>query len=91
MNEINDEVGQEPPFIESPLCGPVERNGLSVELQIYGDGEGRWILELVDEEQCSHVWDDRFETDNDAYAEALRALDEAPQEFAASGASHPRH
>lgn len=86
-----DDPTEEPPFIESLLSGHVQRNGLSVEVQIYGDGEGRWILELVDEEQCSHVWDDHFETDNDAYAEALRALDEEPLEFATSGTNKLTH
>ena len=76
-----DDPTEEPPVIESVLNGPVTRNGLTVDVQIYGDGDGRWILELVDEENCSHVWDERFDTDNDAYAEALRALDEEPLEF----------
>lgn len=86
-----DDLTEEPPFIESVLSGPIQRNGLSVEVQIYGDGEGRWILELVDEERCSYVWDDRFETDKDAYAEALRALDEEPLEFATRGSDAANH
>ena len=71
----------EPP-VESALSGPLVRNAVSVDVQIYGDGEGRWILEVVDEEETSHVWDEHFDTDSDAYAEALRALDQEPLDFA---------
>lgn len=73
---------EDPPIIESVLSGPVTQNGVIVDIAIYGDGEGRWILEVVDEQQTSHVWDERFITDKDAHAEALRALDEEPLEFA---------
>jgi hypothetical protein len=44
---------------------------------------GKWILEVVDEGQTSHVWEDRFDTDHEALAEAIRAL-EGPTEFLAS-------
>lgn len=74
---------EEPQIEESPLSQKLTRNGVSVTIEIYGDGEGQWILEVVDEENTSHVWDDRFLTDHEALVEALRALDEEPLEFAA--------
>jgi hypothetical protein len=67
---------QEPEFIESPLSQNVTRNGVSVRVEIYGDSDGGWILEVVDADNASHVWDARFETDQQALAGALRALDE---------------
>ena len=73
---------EDPPVRESSLSGPLVRNAVSVNVQIYDDGDGRWILEVVDEEETSHVWDEHFDTDSDAYAEALRALDEEPLAFA---------
>jgi len=79
MADLDD--SEEPEFIESPLSQSVTRNGISVRIEIYGDSEGRWILEIVDAENASHVWDDQFETDQQALAEALRALDEEPLEF----------
>lgn len=75
---------QEPDFIESPLCQTVTRNGVTVRVDIYGDSDGAWILEIVDAENTSHVWDEHFETDQQALAEALRALDEEPLEFLGS-------
>jgi len=41
----------------------------------------RWILEVVDQERTSHVWDDHFVSDDLALAEAIRALEEEPMEF----------
>jgi hypothetical protein len=71
----------EPDFIESPLSQHVTRNGVTVRVDIYGDSDHRWILEIVDVENTSHVWDEHFETDQQALEEALRALDEEPLEF----------
>lgn len=83
------EDSQEPEFIESPLSQNVTRNGVSVRVEIYADSGGGWILEVVDAENASHVWDDRFETDQQALAEALRALDEETLEFWGATADRP--
>lgn len=80
---------QEPEFIESPLSQNVTRNGVSVRVEIYADSDGGWILEVVDAENASHVWDARFETDQQALAEALRALDEETLEFWGAAADRP--
>lgn len=82
---------EEPHIEESPLSQRLTRNGVSVSVEIYGDGEGQWILEVVDEENASHVWDDRFPSDHEAFVEALRALDEEPLEFAARDGSSSTH
>ena len=79
----------EPDFIESPLSQSVTRNGVAVQVEIYGDSQGGWILEIVDAENASHVWDEHFETDQLALTEALRALDEEPLEFLGRAADRP--
>lgn len=79
MNERHDDL--EPDFIDSPLSQSVTRNGVEVRLEIYGDPQGGWTLEIVDAENTSHVWDEHFETDQQALTEALRALDEEPLQF----------
>ena len=79
----------EPDFIESPLSQNVTRNGVTVRVDIYGDSDNRWILEIVDAENTSHVWDEHFETDQQALDEALRALDEEPLEFLGRSAEQP--
>ena len=41
----------------SPLCTAIERDGKELRVDIYEDGEGGWILELVDDFNNSTVWD----------------------------------
>lgn len=60
----------------SPLTQSVTRDGKSVQIDIYRDGEGGWILEVVDEYGNSTVWDDSFATDQDALDEALKTIAE---------------
>lgn len=79
----------EPDFIESPLSQHVTRNGVTVRVDIYADSDHRWILEIVDAENTSHVWDEHFETDQQALDEALRALEEEPLEFLGRSSEQP--
>lgn len=79
----------EPDFIESPLSQQVTRHGVTVKVDIYADNTGKWILEVVDADNASHVWEEHFETDQLALAEALRALDEEPLEFFGRSADRP--
>lgn len=83
MNERDDNL------VDSPLSQSVTRNGVEVRVEIYGDSQGRWILEVVDAENTSHVWDEHFETDQQALTEALGALDEDPLEFLGRAADRP--
>jgi len=62
--------------IESPLTQSVTRDGKTVQVDIYENGEGTWILEVIDEHGNSTVWDDPFTTDADALAEVLRTIEE---------------
>ena len=68
-------------LIQSPLSQTVTRNGVTVEVHIYKGAESDWILEMVDAAGTSHVWDNEFETDQQAFDEAMRALDEEPLAF----------
>ncbi len=61
---------------ESPLSQAVERDGRSVKVDIYDDGKGGWLLEVVDEFGNSSVWDQSFETELDALDEALKTIRE---------------
>jgi hypothetical protein len=71
----------EPDFLLSPLSQPFTRNGIAVQVEIYADKAGKWILEVIDQERTSHVWDEHFDTNQQALAEAVRALKEEPMEF----------
>ena len=59
---------------ESPLSQTLERDGRSVQVYIYDDGTGRWLLEVVDQFNNSNVWDQSFKTEQDALNEALETI-----------------
>jgi uncharacterized protein len=63
-------------LIYSRHCQTVSRNGETVEVKIYSSGKNDWILEVVDEENNSTVWDDPFATDDEAFQEFQRTLEE---------------
>jgi uncharacterized protein len=48
----------------------------TVDVMIYSLGKNDWILEVVDEENNSTVWDDPFLTDDEAFQEFQRTLEE---------------
>ena len=59
----------------STLCQKVTSEGKSVQVYIYEDGKGGWILEVVDEYGNSTVWDDPFKTDDEALDEVLDTIE----------------
>ena len=63
-------------LIYSRHCQTVSSNGKTVKVEIYSSGKNDWILEVVDEENNSTVWDDPFQTDEDAFREFQRTLKE---------------
>lgn len=62
--------------VHSPLAQSITRDGKTVRVDIYDDGEGGWLLEIVDEHWNSTVWDDSFASEHEALAEALKTIDE---------------
>lgn len=66
--------GQFPP--DSPLSQSVTRDGKTVKIQIYEDGEGGWLLEVVDEYDNSFLWRASFKSDQEALDGALKVIDE---------------
>jgi len=58
----------------SPLCQTISSGGKTLQVDIYEDGNGKWILEVVDEFNNSTVWDDVFETDKAALTEAKKTI-----------------
>ena len=53
----------------SELSHAYEEDGKQVTVEIYGDGEGKWILEILDAKGNSFVGEDLFDTEEDALAE----------------------
>jgi hypothetical protein len=63
-------------LIYSKHCQSLSRNNTTVRVEIYSSGKNDWILEVVDENNNSTVWDDPFSTDDEAYEEFQRTLAE---------------
>jgi len=65
-------------IVMSPLSRKVTKDGFTVEIMIYhdGDDDDEWHLEVVDQEEGSTVWDDPFPTDQAALDEAMRTIEE---------------
>jgi len=59
----------------SPLSQHIERDGHTVRIEIYGDGQGMWIADAVDKYGNSTTLGTSFETDQFALDEALRRID----------------
>ncbi|MBW2941415.1 hypothetical protein [Zhongshania aquimaris] len=53
----------------SPLCRVIEQDGKTLRVEICEDGDGGWLLEVFDEFNNSTVWEDSFESDQDALFE----------------------
>jgi uncharacterized protein len=62
--------------MQSILAQSITRDGKTVIVDIYEDGGGGWLLEVVDEYGNSTVWDAPFATDQEALDEALKTIDE---------------
>ena len=63
-------------LIYSKHCQSLSINHKTVRVEIFSSGKNDWILEVVDENNNSTVWDDLFSTDDEAYEEFQRTLAE---------------
>ena len=65
----------DPEIVMSPLCREIVQDGTKVQVDIYrGEDESGWILEVIDEENASTVWDDPFDTDREALEEVMEVI-----------------
>ncbi len=63
---------RDPNIVTSGLSGPVTRDGVAVDVQIYRlEYEPGWTLEVVNARGTSTVWDATFDTDDEAHAAFL--------------------
>jgi len=67
----------DPVIIYSDHCATFTKDGITVDLQIYRlEHSVDWSLEVVNEAGTSTVWDDPFTSDDEAYAEFVRTVNE---------------
>jgi hypothetical protein len=60
----------------SPLCQTLTTADHTIRIEIYEGDPGKWILEVVDRFNTSTIWDDQFNTDQEALDALHRALSE---------------
>ena len=66
----------DPEIVMSPLCQEISKDGTKIQVDIYrGEDESGWILEVVDEENASTVWDEPFDTDQEALDAVLIVIE----------------
>lgn len=62
-------------IIRSRLSQKITREGTTLEVLIYrGEGDEAWILEVIDHEGGSTVWDETFLTEQNALNEVFQAI-----------------
>ena len=69
-------INDEDDTIFSKLCHVHRENGKEVDVGIYGDGEGKWILAVTDQSGNSMIGDDLFDTEMDALNEFKKDIKE---------------
>ena len=65
----------EPEIVDSPLSRTIERDGLTLQVEIYRGEDSQWILEAVDQRGTSTVWSDEFATDQAALDELMKTIE----------------
>ena len=66
----------EPGIIMSPLCREIIKDGTRIQVDIYrGESETGWILEVIDEEDASTIWDEPFDTDQEALDTVIKVIE----------------
>jgi hypothetical protein len=66
----------EPEIIMSPLCREIIMDGTRIQVDIYrGESETGWILEVIDEEDASTIWDEPFDTDQEALDTVIKVIE----------------
>jgi hypothetical protein len=73
MNDDDPDLDAE--VESSPLCRSVTHDGITVRVAIYRQEDDGWVLEVVNQEDTSIVWDDLFSTDTEAFAEFNKTLE----------------
>ncbi|MEA2913790.1 MAG: hypothetical protein QOJ15_5871 [Bradyrhizobium sp.] len=62
-------------IINSPLSQKISRDGMTLDIQIYrGENDPVWIQEVIDQEGGSTVWEETFQTEQDALNEVFQTI-----------------
>jgi len=70
-------MNEEPQLEFSELSQEITSAGQTIKVEIYRmEGESGWVLEVVDEYNNSTVWDDHFDSEEQALAEVKAMIQE---------------
>ena len=68
-------MDDETKLITSQLSRTITRDGITVDVHIYrSEGDPEWVLEVVDHDGASTVWEDTFATEQDALNEVFQTI-----------------
>jgi len=68
-------MDDETKLITSRLSRTITREGITVDVHIYrSEGDPEWVLEVVDHDGASTVWEDTFATEQDALNEVFQTI-----------------
>jgi len=66
----------DPEIVMSPLCREISEDGTKIQVDIYrGEDKSGWILEVIDEENASTIWDEPFDTDREALDTVIKVIE----------------
>ena len=66
----------DPEIVMSPLCREIIEDGTIIQVEIYrGEDESGWILEVIDEDNASTIWDEPFDTDREALDAVMTVIE----------------
>lgn len=88
MTDTTDTLDSSEPIISS-LSRKFTANGKSVQIDICENGMGGWLLEIIDAYDNSTCWQAPFRTDQEAFDEGIRALEEEGVDYF-FGTTEPR-
>ena len=64
-------------YPEQEISKEIEKDGQKVKIEVIRDADsGGWILEIVDEQWNSTVWDETFPSAKEAIEAGIKAIDE---------------
>lgn len=70
-------TNRDPNIIYSGLGGVVTEQGITIELSIHRlEDRPGWAMEVINQRGTSTVWNELFDTDDAAFAEFRRTVDE---------------
>ena len=74
---VHQMIEEEPNIVTSGKSQRVIIDGHPFSIEIYrAETDQNWMLEVVDQDGTSHVWDDQFASDKEARNAAIQAIEE---------------